>query len=62
MPVIGCAACLTPKDEKDYFFSGVCRSKTVRGPGTPRRANDKFMRLRLTFFPLARRRWHWPDG
>ena len=32
MPVIGCAACLTPKDEKDYFFSGVCRSKTVRTP------------------------------
>ena len=32
MPVIGCAACLTPKDEKDYFFSGVCRSKTARTP------------------------------
>lgn len=32
VPVIGCAAC-QPKDaEKDFFFAGVCRSKTVRGP------------------------------
>ena len=32
MPVIGCAACLGPRDEKDFFFAGICRSKTVRGP------------------------------
>jgi hypothetical protein len=32
VPVIGCAACLPKSMEKDYFFAGVCRSKTVRGP------------------------------
>ena len=32
MPVIGCAACLGPRDEKDFFFAGICRSKTVRTP------------------------------
>lgn len=32
VPVIGCAACLHKEWEKDYFFAGVCRSKTVRGP------------------------------
>ena len=32
MPVIGCAACLVPDDEPNFFFAGVCRSKTVRGP------------------------------
>lgn len=32
VPVIGCAACLPMEMEKDFFFAGVCRSKTVRGP------------------------------
>ena len=32
MPVIACAECLSPEDEKNFFFSGVCRSKSVRGP------------------------------
>ena len=32
VPVIGCAACLPKAMEKDFFFAGVCRSKTVRGP------------------------------
>lgn len=29
-PVIGCCACLTEDDAKNFYFSGVCRSKTVR--------------------------------
>jgi len=32
VPVIACAACLPKEKEKDYFFAGVCRSKTVRTP------------------------------
>ena len=32
VPVIACAACLPKEAEKDYFFAGVCRSKTVRSP------------------------------
>jgi hypothetical protein len=31
-PVIACAACLPAGDEKNYFFSGVARSKSVRQP------------------------------
>ena len=30
VPVIGCAAGLKLSDQKDYYFAGVCRSKTVR--------------------------------
>jgi len=30
VPVIACAACLPVGDEKNYFFSGVARSKSVR--------------------------------
>ena len=29
-PVIGCCACLTESDARNFYFSGVCRSKTVR--------------------------------
>lgn len=29
-PVIGCCACLTNDDAKNFYFAGVCRSKTVR--------------------------------
>jgi hypothetical protein len=29
-PVIGCCACLREVDMKNFYFSGVCRSKTVR--------------------------------
>ena len=29
-PVIGCCACLTLDDAKNFYFAGVCRSKTVR--------------------------------
>lgn len=29
-PVITCAACLTPDDAKNFYFAGVCRSKSVR--------------------------------
>ena len=32
IPVIACGECLGEDDEKNYFFSGVCRSKSVRGP------------------------------
>jgi N-acetylglutamate synthase-like GNAT family acetyltransferase len=32
VPVIGCAACLPVGDEKNYFFAGVVRSKSVRNP------------------------------
>lgn len=32
VPVIGCAACLPKEDEKNYFFAGVARSKSVRTP------------------------------
>jgi hypothetical protein len=32
VPVIACAACLPLAQEKDYFFAGVARSKSVRGP------------------------------
>ena len=32
VPVIACAACLTPSVEKNFFFAGVARSKSVRTP------------------------------
>jgi hypothetical protein len=32
VPVIACAACLPKTMEKDYFFAGVARSKSVRTP------------------------------
>lgn len=32
VPVIACAACLPKDDEKNYFFAGVARSKSVRSP------------------------------
>lgn len=32
VPVIACAACLPKAQEKDYFFAGVARSKSVRTP------------------------------
>ena len=31
-PVVGCASCLGYKDEHDFFFAGVCRSKSVIPP------------------------------
>ena len=47
-PVIGCCACLTNDDAKNFYFAGVCRSKTVRpiddgvGPRT-----DEFFTLAI---------------
>ena len=47
-PVIGCCACLTNDDAKNFYFAGVCRSKTVRpiddgvGPQT-----DEFFTLAI---------------
>ena len=32
VPVISCAACIPKTQEKDYFFAGVARSKSVRSP------------------------------
>ena len=32
VPVIACAACLPAAEEKNFFFAGVARSKSVRGP------------------------------
>lgn len=32
VPVVACAACLKKTDEKNYFFAGVARSKSVRTP------------------------------
>lgn len=32
VPVIACAACLPKDDEKNYFFAGIARSKSVRSP------------------------------
>ena len=32
VPVIACAACLPKIDEKNYFFAGIARSKSVRTP------------------------------
>ena len=32
VPVIACAACLPASEEKNYFFAGVARSKSVRTP------------------------------
>lgn len=32
VPVIACAACLPKEHEKNYFFAGVARSKSVRSP------------------------------
>lgn len=32
VPVIACAACLPKADEKNYFFAGIARSKSVRSP------------------------------
>ena len=31
-PVIACAACLPSSEEKNFYFAGVARSKSVRGP------------------------------
>ena len=39
-PVVGCCACLKQAEERDFYFAGICRSKTVRsiddgaGPNT----------------------------
>lgn len=47
-PVIGCCACLSNDDAKNFYFAGVCRSKTVRpiddgvGPQT-----DEFFTLAI---------------
>jgi len=47
-PVIGCCACLTLDDAKNFYFAGICRSKTVRpiddgvGPQT-----DEFFTLAI---------------
>ena len=47
-PVIGCCACLTNDDAKNFYFAGICRSKTVRpiddgqGPQT-----DEFFTLAI---------------
>ena len=47
-PVIGCCACLTLDDAKNFYFAGVCRSKSVRpiddgrGPTT-----DEFFTLAI---------------
>lgn len=32
VPVIACAACLPVANEKQYFFAGVARSKSIREP------------------------------
>lgn len=32
VPVVACAACIPKSDEKNYFFAGVARSKSVRTP------------------------------
>merc|ERR1719506_179724 len=32
VPVVACAACLPASEEKNFFFAGVARSKSVRGP------------------------------
>jgi hypothetical protein len=32
VPVISCAACIQKADEKNYFFVGIARSKSVRNP------------------------------
>lgn len=32
VPVVACAACLPKADEKNFFFAGVARSKSVRTP------------------------------
>lgn len=32
VPVIACAACLPKRNEKNYFFAGIARSKSVRSP------------------------------
>ena len=29
-PVIGCAACIPAEEAKQFYFAGICRSKTVR--------------------------------
>ena len=32
VPVIGCAACIPKDDENQFYFAGICRSKSVRAP------------------------------
>lgn len=32
VPVVACAACIPKENEKNYFFAGVARSKSVRAP------------------------------
>lgn len=32
VPVIACAACIPKEDEKNFFFAGIARSKSVRTP------------------------------
>lgn len=29
-PVVACCACMVPGDESNFYFAGICRSKTVR--------------------------------
>lgn len=44
VPVIACAACLPASDEKNFYFAGVARSKSVR------EADDGIGELRSRFF------------
>lgn len=32
VPVITCVACLPKEEEVNFFFSGICRSQSIRGP------------------------------
>lgn len=49
VPVISCAACIPLEDEKQFYFAGITRSKSVRSPddGIGPNGNDEFFTLSL---------------
>lgn len=47
-PVIACCACIPKAEEKNYYFAGICRSKSVRQPDDGRGpTEDEFFTLSI---------------
>ena len=68
MPVIGCAACLTPDDEPNFFFAGVCallplfHRQRCRLPLHAPVFTARLSRNRPLEDGPGTRRWHRPVG
>ena len=66
MPVIGCAECLGPSDEPNFFFGMLLRHKFARHfsrilIGSPRLPLSRSGRVPVEDGP-GTRRWHWAFG